>query len=212
MRIVIFWDSITEGFFDYKKGGWANRLKIDFWKKFPYEFDVMNYGISAYTSDHVVKNFKSFFNAVSKRQAWKEKESILIVAIGINDSARYVSDKRKKQVPSLKFKENLEKIASYISVEKLIKEVVFIGATPVNEKKSNKDDEEFWYYNSDIESYNTIIKHFCEIHNYHYIEVADTVKKADLKIDGLHPSSKWHKKIYKVIKKYLLKNIIPWLK
>lgn len=212
MRVIIYGDSITEGYWDYKKGGWAQRLRLDFWKRYPYELEVMNYGISAHTSQHVIKNFKNFFRAVSKRQVWKEKDSIIIIAIWINDSARYVSDKRKKQVASAVFKQNLEALARSIESEELIKHCLFIWPTKVIEKKTNKDDAEFWYYNSDIESYSAIIEDFCRMHNFHFLEMFHELKKADLKIDGLHPNSSGHKKIYKKVKKYIAKHILVWQK
>lgn len=37
MRIFIFWDSITEWFYDLKKWGWVDRIKVFFMNE---DFDV----------------------------------------------------------------------------------------------------------------------------------------------------------------------------
>jgi len=33
MRLLIFWDSISEWYWDLENAGWTNRLKIYFWKQ-----------------------------------------------------------------------------------------------------------------------------------------------------------------------------------
>ncbi len=55
------------------------------------------------------------------------------------------------------------------------------------------------YTNSRIEKLDEIIKNFCQSKKLKYIEVGDLIKKEDL-VDGLHPNSKGHEKMYKRIR------------
>lgn len=209
MRIIIFWDSISEWFWDYENGGWVNRLKIDFWKRFWYEKIVFNYWISAYTSEHLVQFFDWFFNAVSKREIWKEKESVIILAIWINDSSEKIWT-GEKWVSISKFKENIELLIQKCKSEKYIKDVFFLGNINVDEwvrnDISNPDIEKF-FYNSEIQQYNAILKELAEEASYHYLELHWCMENDDLS-DGLHPNSQWHEKIYKKIVNFLEDNSI----
>jgi len=55
------------------------------------------------------------------------------------------------------------------------------------------------YTNSRIEKLDEIIKDFCQKMDLKYIEVGDLIKNEDL-VDGLHPNSTGHEKMYKRIR------------
>jgi len=207
MRILIYWDSISEGLWDYKKWGWANRLKLDFYKKYSYEKMVFNFWISAYTSTHINNCFTAFFKSVCKRQENKHKDSVVIIMIWINDCSKSISN-GEHQVNPIDFRKNLDKIALKIKKEELIQDVLFVSNININEKKTNKNAEEHYHYNHDIEIYNGLIQDFCAKKWFHFLDIYWKMAKKHMQIDGLHPNTSWHKKIYKYIKKYLVKNII----
>lgn len=207
MRILIYWDSISEWCWDIKKWWWVQRLKIDFWKKYKYENMIFNFAISAYTSTHINNNFTAFFKSICKRQENKYKEALCIFMIWINDCAKDISSGEYQVKPEV-FRNNLEKISQKISREKLVKDVLFISNINIWEKKANKIAEEFYNYNHDIEIYNGIIEDFCQRKWYHFLDIYGKMSKKDMRIDGTHPDTKWHKKIYKAVKKYLEKKIL----
>lgn len=197
MRIIVFWDSISEGFWDYENGWWVNRLKIDLWKKYGYEKMVFNAWVSAYTSENIINCFSNVFSAISRREPHKEKQTIIIFAIGINDSAEFMktSDKR---VEKNKFENNINTLIEICKAEKLIHNVIFLSATNVIEEVINQESNpwaEHYFYNSEIQEYNSALKYLVEKNDYSYIDVFGLMEEEDLE-DWLHPNSKWHQKIY----------------
>lgn len=164
----------------------------------------MNYWISAYTSENLVSCFDSFFSAVSKREPGKEKESIVVFAIGINDSAEF-RNTGDKIVDIDSFRKNIQTLINKCQSEKLIQNVIFVGNINVDEMVANgeyKDGAEKYFYNSEIEKYNSIIKELAEKTTCSYIDLFWLMDTDDLE-DWLHPNLKWHKKIYEVVKEYL---------
>ena len=202
MRIVIFWDSISEWFWDYKKGGWVNMLKVDLWKKYWYGKMLMNYWIEGYTSCNIITVFQHFFDACSRMEDWKEEKSIVVIAVWINDCSIDLITK-KPRVNKEYFEKNINILINKCKEEKLINKVWFIGNTNVDEKIiNNADGWEFLFYNSDIEIYNGIVKKICNKNDIEYIDVFWLMKNDDLE-DGIHPNTKWHTKIFKRVKNYL---------
>jgi len=165
---------------------------------------VFNAGISAYTSDHIINCFDSIFNAVSRREKWKEKETIIIFAVWINDSAEF-PDTKIKRVDANTFKQNLDILTDMCKREKLVKRVIFLWVTNVEEEIINQEDSiwaEHFFYNSDIQKYNQIIQEIVKTNNYDYIDVFGLMGKWDLQ-DWLHPNPQWHRKIYEKVLEYL---------
>lgn len=208
MRVIVFWDSISEWFWDYENGGWVNRLKIDYWKKYWYDRMVFNYGISAYTTDNILKCFDSFFTATSKREVWKEKESVILFAIWINDSAEIITEKRKR-VEITNFSQNIKTLIKKCQTEKLIQNVIFVGNINVDEKVIN-DTSNLWsehfFYNKDIQEYNNVIQNLAKGTTCWYIDMFWIMDSDDLE-DWLHPNAKWHSKIHEKVSKYLQRKL-----
>lgn len=202
MRIIVFWDSISEWFWDFEKWGWVNILKMYLWKKYWYEKMVMNFWIASYTSDNIVKYFQSFFEWCSKREEWKEKESIVIIAIWINDC----SIDRINKIPRVnkeQFTKNINEIIDKCKNEELIKKIIFVSNINVDEKVSNDIwSWDFLYYNKNIELYNGIINDLCNKNKIEYIDLYWIMDLDDFE-DWLHPNSKWHIKIFEKVKNYL---------
>jgi lysophospholipase L1-like esterase len=202
MRIIIFWDSISEGYCDYEFWGWANRLKAEYMKEYSYDRMLMNYGISAYTSDNFVNCFENFFQAVSRREPGKEKESIVIFAIGINDSSEN-RETWEKKVNIEKFEENIKMLIEKCQQEELIQNVIFLGNINVDESVINTvEDGEYSFFNNEIQKYNSVLKKLAEDTTCSYLELFWLMKPEDLE-DGLHPNTQGHKKMYERVKEYL---------
>lgn len=180
-------------------------LKTFFWKKNWYEKMVMNYWISAYTSDNVLKVFDSFFNWVSKRESGKEKESIVVIAIGINDCSFNRVDNQAR-VWEIRFRKNIESLIYKCKSNSLVKEVVFIGNINVDEGRINDNEGDNLFYNKEIEKYNKILQDQCLDNKIKYIDVFWIMEMEDLE-DWLHPTTKWHEKIFERVKEYLDKDI-----
>ncbi len=213
MRIIIFWDSIAEWLWDYEKWGWPQRLKTHFWKKSGYDTQVISFWISAHTSTHLKNYIKTCFDAVSKRQEDKYKESIVIIALWINDSAISIQT-WKNQVDFEVFKSNIRQISEYLKHEKLIKKAIFLENINVIESLINNLEiaEEHYFYNSEIQRYNLFIQEICNENHFEFFSLFWAMKEDDLQIDGLHPNSDWHEKIYQQVSLQLEKNIFNPIK
>lgn len=201
MRIIVFWDSITEWLWDYEKWGWVNMLKIHLWKKYWYDKMLMNFWISAYTSYNILTVFQYYFDWCSRREFWKEKDSTVVIEIWINDCS---IDKITKEprVNKKYFRKNINIIIDKCKKERLVKRIIFVTNTNVDEKVvNNTDDGDFLFYNKDINIYNDIIKEICTANNLEYIDLFWLMDKDDLE-DWLHPNTKWHTKIFEKVKKY----------
>jgi len=165
---------------------------------------IFNAGVSSYTSENVLNCFESVFKMISKREVWKEKETMIVFAFGINDSAEYIGSKNKR-VELEQFEKNVHCLVDLCKNEKLIQQVIFVSATNVDENIINQMDNqwaEHFFYNKEIEEYNAVIKSSADFNNLAYIDVFGILENLDLD-DGLHPNSKWHKKIYEKVLEFI---------
>ena len=206
-QILIFGDSITYGAWD-KEGGWVQRLRRFLDEKNLTNPDfycvVYNLGISGNTSEDLLERFEF----ETKQRLKEHKETIVAFAIGINDS-QFVHSEGDHRVPIEKFKSNLQKLIKL--AQKFSLKIIFVGLTPVDEKKTTPIpwDSDKFYKNEYIEKYNQVIKKACKENKIYFIEIFEKFKATgyqELLEDGLHPNSKGHKRIFEIVKDFLIKN------
>ncbi|MCD6094549.1 hypothetical protein J7J39_01440 [bacterium] len=205
-RILVFGDSITYGAWD-KEGGWVQRLRKFLDEKNLADSDfyckVYNLGISGNNTEDILKRFE-----FETKQRLKEiDETIIIFAIGLNDS-QFVHSENKNRIPLEKFKENIQKLIK--SAKKFSSKIIFVGLSPVNETKTTPIpwDTDKSYRNEYIEQYNQTIKEVCREKKIYFIEIFEKLKDADyqkLLEDGLHPNSEGHQKIFEIVEDFLIK-------
>lgn len=194
MRILVFWDSITEWYYDFKKWGWVNRLKIFLWKK-NLDYEVANLWI---WWDQVVDVLKRLdLNIKSFTEKYKSK-LVLIFSIWINDtiiSSDWNFKWNTKKNFEKEYKELISKSKNYT------KDIYILWLSNVNESLvspfpwSKKNE---CYKNDRIKEFDKIIKKIAEENNIKYIELFDLLDDKYLE-DWIHPNSKWHKKIFKEV-------------
>ncbi|RLJ05332.1 MAG: hypothetical protein DRP14_02045 [Candidatus Aenigmatarchaeota archaeon] len=208
-QILIFGDSIAYGAWD-KEGGWVQRLRKFLDEKNLTDSDfycrVYNLGISGNSS----KNLLERFEFETKQRLKESEETIIVFAIGINDSY-FVHSENSHRVPINKFKENIQKLTDL--AKKFSSKIIFVGLTPVDETKTTPipRDADKSYKNENIRKYNEIIKSVCEENKILFIEIFEDWIKLNYKNlleDGLHPNSEGHKKIFESVKEFLIKNKI----
>lgn len=211
-KILIFGDSITQGFWD-EEGGWADRLKKELMKKGGDNddnyFSVFNLGISGDTSKEVLGRFES-----ETKQRLGELEAdekvIFIVAIGSNDST-YNNILKSNIISKEDFKLNISNI---IKLSKSFNgEIIFLDCLPVDESLVSPIPwlPDYSYKNKDIKEYNSIIGEICKKEKVKLIklhEAFSNVGHEDLLQDGAHPNSKGHELIFTLVRDYLAKEKI----
>ena len=165
-------------------------------------YSVYNLGISGDSTDDLLKRFEF----ETKQRLHKEDEIIFIFAIGINDS-QFICSKNDFSVPANKFQKNIEQLVRLS--KKVSLKTVFIGLTPVDERKTMpipwSTDKS--YENEYIKKYDDIIKSICQENNIYFIDIFSEFNKLNyekLLEDGLHPNSEGHKKIFEIIKDFLV--------
>jgi lysophospholipase L1-like esterase len=209
IKILVFGDSIAYGAWD-KEGGWVQRLESFLYNKNPLKSSnhnshrvVYNLGISGNSTEEVLKRFEN----QTKKILEKKDKSIIIFAIGINDSQFCKNTNEFKTSPKI-FKINIKKLINLAM--KFHSKVIFLGLTPVDETETVSWKMNECYKNEYIKNYNETIKYICKENNIYFIEVFNKLIKnyKELLKDGLHPNSEGHKKIFEIVKYFLIKNKI----
>lgn len=208
-QILVFGDSITYGAWD-KEGGWVQRLRKFLDKKTLAESEtyslVYNLGVSGGTTKYLLKRFE-----FEIRQRFREdRETIIIFAIGLNDS-QFIHSQNSLQTPPERFKENIQELANL--AQKFAQKIIFIGLTPVDESKMAPLPGNIGksYKNENIQNYNEIIKLFCRENSLLFVEIFEHWIKMDYKNlleDDFHPNSAGHQRIFETIKDFLVENKI----
>lgn len=199
MRVLVFGDSITQGFWDLR-GGWVGRLRAhydsmqikDLNADFP---TVFNLGISAETSAGVVKRIENEADA----RVGSGHEQLWVVAIGINNSC--VGEAGPWSTDE-SYKGDLDDILK-ISQNRKTK-LLFVGLTPVDDDLCNPVSWGYYIYqNERVLIFENILKNFCIENNLAYINLFDDFQKEnknrDLLADGLHPNDAGHEFIFKIV-------------
>lgn len=207
-RILVFGDSIAFGLWD-KQGGWASRLRNELDVATlgdPFRhIQLYNLGIAGDTSTGVLERCEA--EIISRLPGTKEISIILL--IGINDSQFIKSETCIRTSPE-KFQSN---ILSLIKIaQKYTKKILIIGLTPVDETKTNPIpwSPDKFYNNERIRQYNKILKDICGEKKIPFVDILEKFKGKEKKLlfDGLHPNSKGHELIFRIVKSELEKNKI----
>lgn len=223
MKYLLYGDSIAWGMGDYKKRGWAGRLKKHvhskekkklsqinknkqgLFKKLHHNINIKrknyffkNYSIPGYTSRNLLKIFEKKIKKQIKKRI--NEEFSIIIAIGTNDSKLDLLHPDKR-ISETEFKNNIIKLIKLS--KKFSENIIILGLLPVYEHKTTPFIKKTYYYNNKIKKYN-IILHKCAIkEKVKFIDFYDAWIKKNLKelfSDGLHPNIKGHTQIFNEIK------------
>ena len=203
-RIFVFGDSIAWGSTDLQGGGWVDRFKI-FFRNYAGRFNqVFNLAISGRNTKKLLDRIK--FETEIRRSS-SDRKYIVIIALSVNDACFHKS-LNNFQIPIKEYKELLKKLVQ--EIDKIADDIVFIGQTNVQDKKTNPwlhQDGDYFLKNEDIKKYNSVAKNFCEENNLPFIEMFDLLNNEDLE-DGLHPNAQGHEKMFQRVKDFLVENKI----
>jgi len=189
--ICIFGASITWGAYDPENGGWATMVRNYYEEKDGRS--VYNLGICGDTTEGLLRRVEI--------EASARGPSFIIFAVGINDS-QFLKQENRNQVPLEKFKSNLKELLS-ISY-KFTDKIIFIGLTNVDNSRVSIDSyaDDHLYKSEFVEEYNNALKEFCNAKKIPFLDIFDLLDKNDL-VDGLHPNSQGHKKLFNKIRDFL---------
>lgn len=191
MNILIFGDSITQGFHDDIGGGWVNRLKIYIESTYKGS-KVYNFGISGNTAVDLLNRIDSELNK-------NLNPDIIMFSIGLNDS-QYFHDTKKYRFTTDEFRDNLNKL--YKTALAYTPKIIFLGLTNMDESKLDPipwAKEKKSYYAAARVDFDKVIQEFTKENNLQYISMENVVSLEDLP-DGIHPNAEGHSKIFEAVK------------
>ena len=210
-RILVFGDSIAFGNWD-EQGGWVDRLKSFYFKEClnnsDYYYMVYNIGVSGDTSNELLERFEfEIEHRLWEREETGEKEEIIIIlSMGKNDAA-FIKSRKSFSIPINDFTVNIKQLL--IIAKKYSAKIIFVGPALVDEAKTIPTiwDSNIEYSNKDIEKYNKAIELACKEKKIHFINMHEEFRKLDYKKlleDGVHPNSAGHKKIFEIVRDFLV--------
>lgn len=207
MRVLVFGDSITQGYWD-TAGGWVDKLRKHYDELQVQDFDkdqptIFNLGISADNSPNILARAEAEVRVRTRHNVLP----IVIVQIGINDSCAEPSG---NMVPIEEYKSNLEKII--VTLRLISSKLIFVGLSACNEAKTTPVSwGEYHYTNKSIKAYEDQMKSVADAASLPFIPVFDEFTKAmqtrELLADGLHPNNDGHEVIFDIVKARLCKEL-----
>lgn len=190
MHVLIFGDSIAQGYDDYEQGGWAARLFQDISaredKNNKDYISVFNLGIDGDSTREIVDRIE---NEIKPRVS---DEMVFIFDMGGNDAAC----RGEGDANYVEFEEFSKNYQRCISVAKEYGKVVCLGLHESNEVLTDDD------YNK----YNAEIERLADSNEVLFISMQEILSQDfnGLTYDGDHPSPAGHKLIYKRVKEKLV--------
>jgi len=203
LKILCFGDSITLGEKDLEQGGWADRLKKDYFAQFvdsqTQKITLYNLGIAGETTDGLVRRFDIELRA----RNIKNQKLIVVFAYGAND---IVIHKNKNIVPESYYINNLKHCIE--SAKTFKADILLLNLLPIaGSIEGTVNQHGKLRFDHDIQAYNFIIKKLSHEMNCEYLDLyasfAENNKEQYLSSDGVHPNSKGHKLLYQEIKQKL---------
>jgi lysophospholipase L1-like esterase len=203
VRVLIFGDSITQGF-DDPDGGWVEHLKRDYLQQKTNGIDaleIFNLGISGDTSADVLRRIE---NEISVRR-WPNDPVMTILAIGVNDSA----DKRGQRLGPLdEYEVNIKKLLNVMT--KMSDQQLIVGLTPCVDSLLDPaawSENDFRASNQRVRDYEQALLAIVNEHNLQFVPIWEKFMNEPswegMLPDGLHPNTAGHNLIYKEVKKVL---------
>lgn len=208
-NILVFGASTTYGAWD-SEGGWVARLRKFLDEKtissnYRREALVYNLGVSGDKTEDALKRF----DAETKARLGHDNEIIVIFHTGINDTI-FNQKLNSTEVTPEQFEKNLRNLIK--KAKKYSKKIIAVGSMPVDKRV----DPMPWapgrsYKNEFVGRFDEVMASVSKKEKVHFIEVFKRFIDEDyssLLADGVHMNDKGHKKLYELVRDYLLKERI----
>jgi lysophospholipase L1-like esterase len=201
MRVLVFGDSITQGFWDIE-GGWVSRLRKSY-DQIAIETDdydqptIFNMGVSGNSSNEILDRF----NNEAKARLWPGEEMVFIFSIGVNDT-RIEGDKDFSN--TTRYIQNLSELLKLAT--QYTNKNMFVGLTPCIDSRTTPTEwgNKLVYNNQRIKEFDEALRRFCEQSNTCYLNLfkpfQEKQARTELIPDGVHPNSEGHQLITELIK------------
>lgn len=200
LRILIFGDSIGQGFYDEIGGGWVQRLQRDFFRdsiEGKNEVNIINLSVSGHTSHDVLKR-------VQFETEMRSRHDILtVLAIGTNDSYERSGIRCTEEDI---FEQNIIEI---IKIAQSFGKMIILGVSACVDDRVQPTawDSTVIYKNELLRRYEGILEKVAAINNIDFVPLWLKTNKSqqneETLPDGIHPNAAGHELIYNEVKKKL---------
>lgn len=205
MRVLIFGDSITQGYWD-TEGGWVERLRRHYDSiqaqnlETNTEPTIFNLGISADNSANILERIVPETSARTRH----DKLPVVVIQIGVNDSS-WVGETEDlgAGLPIDKYEDNMQKIINV--VKPICSKLILVGLSSCDETKTMPVFwGNFFYSNDQIKKYENVLSGIADKNNISFIPIFDEFYRQiklgkDYLPDGLHPDNQGHEFIFKLV-------------
>ena len=190
LKIVALGDSLVYGFGDPEGGGWVERLRRTWMLPESSGHVLYNLGVRGDRTVQVAKRLEVEFR--NRGELRNRVPDIIILSVGVNDSARVGRPDGKNYTNFVNFEEQL---TSLLQQAQKLCPVLFVGMVPVNEAKMPFLD--CLYYNHDDQHrYKEATRLACRKQGIPYLDIFDKWMQQPemwrakrLSSDGLHPNT-----------------------
>jgi len=189
LKIVAIGDSIVYGFGDPIGGGWVERLRRGWMLPESPGHAIYNLGIRGDGVKQVAGRLEAEFR--QRGELRNRVPDLMILSVGVNDSARLNRPNGKNFTPFDVFQQELAELLDHAT---LLCPVLFVGMVPVNETKMPFLDC-LYYNHADQMRYKEATQAACELRQIPYLDVfsqwvarGDAWCREHLLEDGLHPN------------------------
>lgn len=205
MRVLVFGDSITQGYWATDHG-WVDLIRKHYDTLQFTDLDgrdeptIFNLGISADNSENILNRVEA--EIVARYRDHHSVKPVIVVQIGINDSSTGTGQP-SVHVDQEGYRKNLEQIIQIGF--KYSAKIILVGLTACNDKKTNPASwGDYYYKNKNIQIYENIMAEVATEQGVDFIPVFDQFNARveageDLLPDGLHPNDAGHNLIYEIV-------------
>ncbi|MEL6456950.1 MAG: GDSL-type esterase/lipase family protein [Cyanobacteria bacterium J06621_15] len=203
LKIVALGDSLVYGFGDPEGGGWVERLRRTWMLPESAGHVLYNLGVRGDRTVQVSKRLEAEFR--HRGELRNRVPDIIILSVGVNDSARVGRPNGKNYTNFINFEEQL---TSLLQQAQKLCPVLFVGMVPVNEAKMPFLDC-LYYNHNDQHRYKEATRLACRKQGIPYLDIFDKWMQQPeiwrakrLSHDGLHPNTLGYQT--------LLEDVIGW--
>jgi len=198
MRVLIFGDSITQGYWD-TEGGWADRIRKHYDSLQVTDLNgrnepaIFNLGVSADNSGNILSRIVPEITARTRYG----NLPVVIIQIGVNDSsADSMPAGKSVSLPIDTYEQNLRAIIN--SAQPLTSQIILVGLSACDEARTTPVSwGDFHYTNAALKNYENKMRDVASELDIPFIPVFDRFKEEmdkgrELLPDGLHPNNEGH--------------------